>query len=207
MTGIPRFADLEEELRDAHGAPGDRIITVSGFTGVGTSTIAAFLADHYDLEHVDAGQFFREKAAEHGMTIEEFDSEAARIEEEQDIDFDLEWDRTVLRTAFQEDGLVLEGRLTGVLLDGIAPVRVYVECDPATIAERMQGRESAAESIDDDADVRAYVEERNRKQLARYREKYGIDPRDHDFYNVVIDNSRDLAAVQQELVRRIDPLL
>lgn len=210
MTGIPFFADEADALREAHGAPGDRIVTVSGFTGVGTSTIASIVAEAFDLEHVDAGAFFRAKAEEHGMTIEEFDSEAAEIEAETGVDFDVEWDRTVLEYAFTRDDLVLEGRLTGALLSDIAPVRVYVTCDPETVAERMRSRESAAESIPDDADaddLAAYVRERNRKQLARYEEKYGIDPRDRSFYNIVVDNSRDLETVRAEVVERVGELL
>lgn len=210
MTGIPFFADDEDALRAEHGEPGDRIVTVSGFTGVGTSTIASIVADEFGLAHVDAGAFFRAKAEEHGMTIEEFDSQAAEIEAERDIDFDIEWDRTVLEYAFTRDDLVLEGRLTGALLSDIAPVRVYVTCDPETVAERMRSRESAAESIPADADaddLAAYVRERNRKQLARYEEKYGIDPRDRSFYNVVVDNARDLETVREDVLDRVSALL
>ncbi|MFB6077058.1 MAG: AAA family ATPase, partial [Candidatus Nanohaloarchaea archaeon] len=160
MTGIPRFAEYESDLRAEHGSPGDRIVTVSGFTGVGTTTVASILADAFDLERIDAGDFFREKAREHGMTIDEFDSEAARIEEEQDVDFDLMWDRTAMKHAFTDDDIVLEGRLTGALLQDIAAVRVYVECDPRTVAERMRGRETVSEEVPDEESldaIRSYV--------------------------------------------------
>ncbi|MDY6769752.1 MAG: cytidylate kinase family protein [Candidatus Nanohaloarchaea archaeon] len=209
MTGIPRFAEYEEELRAEHGAPGDRVVTVSGLTGVGTGTLSAFLADELDLAHVDAGQFFREKAEEHGMTIEEFDSAAERIEAEQGIDFDEQWDRTALRYAYTRDDILLEGRLTGALLQDVAPVRVWVECDVATVAERIRDRDDPAETLagEDAESLEEYVRTRNRKQLARYREKYGVDPTDPSFYNVVIDNGRDLETVQQELLERVQELL
>ncbi|MFB6167093.1 MAG: cytidylate kinase family protein [Candidatus Nanohaloarchaea archaeon] len=211
MTGIDFFEDYEEELRGEHGEPGERIFTVSGLTGTGTSTIAAFLAEEYGLDHVDAGDFFRGKAEEYGMSIEEFDSEASRIEEEEDVDFDVQWDRTVLRYAFTRDDIVLEGRLTGAVLQDLATVRVWVECDTRTVAERLKEdtREDKAESIGGQTveDIEEYVRRRNGKQLERYREKYGVDPTDRDFYNVVIDNSQSLQQVKAELKGKVEEVL
>ncbi len=201
MTGIPFFEDYEAQLRKEYGEPGDRIVTVSGLTGVGTGTLAAFIADEFDLDHIDAGQFFREKAAEYGMSIDEFDAEADRIEEEEDVDFDEEWDRTALRHAFQTDEVLLEGRLTGVLLEDIAPVRIWVTCDTATVAERIADRDNPAEDLQGMAveDLESYVESRNQEQLRRYREKYGVDPTRERYYTLVIDNSGSLDGVQSEI--------
>lgn len=209
MTGIPFFEEYEQELRAEHGDPAERLVTVSGLTGVGTGTMAAFLAEELGLEHVDAGQFFREKAEEYGMSIDEFDAEAGRIEEEQDRDFDTEWDRTALRYAFTRDDLLLEGRLTGVLLQDIAPVRVLVTCDVETVAERIGERDNPAEHLAgmDTAELVDYVRQRNQEQLERYREKYGVDPTDEQYYNVVIDNDRDIDAVQDELLETVTQLL
>ncbi|MDY6768832.1 MAG: cytidylate kinase family protein [Candidatus Nanohaloarchaea archaeon] len=210
MTGIPFFEEDEAELREAYGAPGDRIVTDSGLVGVGTSTIAGSIADAFDLEHIDAGQFFREQAEKRGMSIDEFDRRLQEIEAEEDTDFDIEWDRHVLEQAFQQDDIVFEGRLTGAVLQDIAPVRVWVECDTATVAERLQERDTTAERIPADAtvaDLEAYVERRNEELMARYMDKYGIDPRDTAYYNVVIDNSGELDAVQQELQERVADLL
>ncbi|MDY6769280.1 MAG: cytidylate kinase family protein [Candidatus Nanohaloarchaea archaeon] len=206
MTGVPFFDEYEQELREKHGEPGDRIVTVSGLTGVGTGTLSAFLAEELGLEHIDAGQFFRRKAEEHGMSIDEFDSEAERIEEEKGVDFDEEWDRTALRYAFTRDDLLLEGRMTGALLEDVAAVRVWVECDTETVANRIADRDNPAEDLADLSmdDLAAYIRERNREQLKRYRKKYGVDPTDRQYYNVVIDNSRALDTVKDELLAAIN---
>lgn len=210
MTGIPRFESFERELRDQHGAPAQTILTVSGLTGVGTSTIATFLADQFELEHFDAGQFFREQAARRDMDIQEFDRRTEEIEAEEGIDFDLEWDRTALEYAFTRDRFVLEGRLTGALLRSISPVRIWVHCDPAIVAERLAAHDVAEDGdrvADRDGMTRKeaedYVRERNRKVLARYEEKYGIDPRDDRFYNVRIDNSQDLDRVKSDVLEQV----
>lgn len=210
MTGIPRFEDLEEELREEHGEPTGRIFTVSGLVGVGTSTIAAFIADEFGLDHVDAGQFFREQAAERGMSIDEFDRTLQEIEEKEGVDFDVEWERHVLERAFERDDVVFEGRLAGVLLRDIAPVRVWVECDTSTIAGRLDDRDTTAERIPSDAtldELEGYVETRNEELMARYRDKYGVDPREPEHYNVVVDNSRALDVVEGELLEKISALI
>ncbi|MDY6774085.1 MAG: cytidylate kinase family protein, partial [Candidatus Nanohaloarchaea archaeon] len=165
----------------------------------------------FGLEHIDAGQFFRRKAEERGMSINEFLSNAEEIEEEEGVDFDQEWDRTALEYAFMRDNIVLEGRMTGVLLQDLAEVRVWVECDPSTVAERLKGRETRAEKLPgEDAaveEIEAHVRERNREDLRTYRDKYGIDPSDEKYYNVIIDNSRELEKVEEELRERVSELL
>ncbi|MDY6761889.1 MAG: cytidylate kinase family protein [Candidatus Nanohaloarchaea archaeon] len=209
MTGIPFFTDYESELRSEHGTAGNRLVTVSGLTGVGTGTLAAFLADEFGLEHIDAGQFFREKAEEYGLPIDELDARQEELEAEHGVDLDTAWDRTALRYAFEKDDVLLEGRLTGVLLQDIAPVRVWVECDAETVAQRIADRDNPAEDLQgkDVDDLVTYVETRNQEQLQRYRDKYGIDPTDKQYYNVVIDNSRALDTVKQELRAEVSDLL
>lgn len=202
MTGIERFAPLARQLREQHGAPGTRIITVSGMTGVGTTTIAKLLCDRYDLDRVNAGDFFRSLAAEFDMTIQEFEEQAAQLEAEHDRDFDLEWDRQALEYAFTRDDFLLEGRLAGALLDGIAPVRVYVDCDQDTVVERLTDREDMTRDA-----AREHVEVRNAEVLERYTAKYGVDPRDERFYNVIVDNSQPLDTVREQVVQQVEQTL
>lgn len=199
MTGVPTFSSYESELREQHGAPGQHIFTVSGLTGVGTSTIAAMVADEFGMDHHDAGQFFRRKAEEYGMDIREFDAKTEEIEEREGVDFDIEWDRTAMEYAFTRDDFVLEGRLAGVLLVDVAPVRIWVSCDTAVAAERIMARED----FDTLEDARSYISSRNEKVLQRYRDKYGVDPTEQRFYNVFVDNSDDTGAVRERVISKM----
>jgi len=97
---------------------------------------------------------------------------------------------------------VLEGRLAGILLKDIAPIRIKVTCDPDVIAERIHTREDLGV-----AEAREYVESRNSEVLQRYRDKYGVNPRKDSHYNIVVDNSERFDAVKDILVRRIENLL
>lgn len=198
MTGVPFFEDYEAELREEHGAADGQVVTVSGLVGVGTSTIASFLADRLDFSHEDAGQFFRDKAAEYGMDIREFDERQEELEAEHGIDFDVMWDRTALRYAFTRDGIVLEGRLTGAIIADLAPVRVWVTCDEEVAARRIKDREDLSLEA-----AREYIRTRNAEVLERYQEKYGVDPRDDRFYNVTIDNSGSREAVKETLIEKV----
>lgn len=200
MTSVSAFEDHEEELRTEH-QPGDRIITVSGMTGVGTTTISEFLAEEFDLERVSGGDFFRAKAEEHGMSIQEFDARADEIGEREGVDFDRQWDRKVLAMAYTRDDLVIEGRLAGALLTDVADIRIWVECGRDTVAERIAEREAMTVE-----EARAYVADRDREDLGRYEEKYGIDPRDDRFYTVEIDNARALPVVKEDLLAKVRAL-
>lgn len=201
MTGIPFFEDFESELREQYGEPNKHIVTVSGLTGTGTSTVATFLAEEFDLERVNAGSFFRNLAKEFDLSLQEFDERTQELETEHDRDFDLEWDKTALKKAFTDDNFLLEGRLAGVLLKDIAPIRIKVTCDPDVIAKRVHGREKLPIE-----EAKKYIEVRNREVLRRYQEKYGINPRNAEHYNLVIDNSENFDAVKHELVQRIKEL-
>ena len=47
-------------------------ITVSGPPGSGTTSLARYIAEKYDLEFISAGEVFRRLAREHGMDLAEF---------------------------------------------------------------------------------------------------------------------------------------
>lgn len=202
MTGIPRFESVEEQLREQHGTPGDRIFTVSGLAGVGTSTVATFLANEFNLERINAGDFFRQKAKEYDMSLQEFDKRTEELEKRENTDFDLEWDRTALEYAFTKDNILLEGRIAGALLADIAPVRVKVTCDTDVAAKRIHRREDL--SIEE---AEKYLTVRNQEVLQRYQDKYGINPRDDQYYNVVVGNSQSFDRVKEELVEQVQTVL
>lgn len=202
MTGIDRFSAHVQQLREEHGDPNHHIITVSGMTGVGTTTITKLLCDRYEMDRINAGDFFRDLADEFDMSIQAFEEQADRLGEAHDRDFDLEWDRQALEYAFTRDRFVLEGRLAGALLDGIAPVRIYVKCDPETVISRLTQREAMSRE-----EAREHVEVRNAEVLERYEKKYGVDPRDERFYNVSIDNSQPLDDVRQQVMERVEQVL
>ncbi len=196
MTCVERLEDYEKNLRKDHGSPVDRVFTVSGLVGVGSTTVADILSTEYGLEHISSGKFFRRKAEEMDMDLTDFFD--AHREPEDGTDPDLMWDRRALDLVYTKNNLLLEGRMTGPLLCDIAKVRVLVICDEKVAARRFAKREDL--NFDD---ALGKLRKRNSQDIKTYRDKYGIDITEEDYYNVVVDNSGTFERTKNMLLEKV----
>jgi len=164
------------------------VITIGGPPGSGTTTMARRLSKHFGLKHVYAGKIFREMAEERGMTLEEFSKLA-----EENHEIDLEVDRRQ-REAAEEGGVVLEGRLAAFVAAGelehvkgpdLADLKIWLKAPLDVRAERIARRENIPVE-----EAKRRISERERSELKRYREIYGVDPTDLSIYDIVVDTSR-----------------
>ncbi len=209
----PALYDAYTEMLD-DGDPHDTIITISGERGTGTSTHAADLADALGLRHIDSGTWYRDAAADLGMTPGRLRRNRDWIEQMEDRNFDLENDAHTYRVAGSGDPLIVEGRLAAAALaadrgDGqpIAPVRIRLTCDDDVRAARYAVREDIADTDDPAAvtpDARATATEEiasgDAAIYGAFAETYaGIDPRDDRYYTHTVDNSGAYDDTQQEL--------
>lgn len=199
MTSIKKFQELENRLRKKYDFPGKSIFTVSGLSGSGTSTIAKFLAEEFKLELKSGGEFFREEARKRGLTINEFLDRTEEIKEKENLDFDLLWDKKVLKLAFKEDELLIESRLAGAILYKLVPIRIYVSCNQEIVAERVAERENLSKE-----EALKSVKERDEENIKRYKKKYDVDPTDKKYYNVVVDNSGSLENTKDKLINKVN---
>ncbi|MFP4115685.1 MAG: cytidylate kinase family protein [Candidatus Aenigmatarchaeota archaeon] len=196
MTGVERLESYEEKLRDAHGPPEEGIITVSGLAWVGSTTVAEIVSEELDMDLVTSGGFFRREAEKKGLELTEFFEKHRNPEKGPGPD--LMWDRRVLGLAFTRSDVVLEGRMTGILLSDIAEVRVLVKCDNGVAAERM----AEEQEIDLD-EARKKLERRNSQDIKTYKEKYGVDVTDEKHYTVVVDNSGPLKETREKTLKKV----
>ncbi len=88
------------------------IITISGPPGSGKSTLAKTLSSKLGMEILSVGDIFRKQAQERCMSIEEFCLLAIQNEE-----IDRKLDDEQKKIACEKDNLILEGRLSGFLVD------------------------------------------------------------------------------------------
>jgi len=133
------------------------------------------------MELIYAGQVFRDMAKERGMSLEDFGRLAER-----DESIDRELDERMVKIARERDDIILDGRLTGYMThrNGIPAFRVYVTAEFPIRVERIAGREEK-----DREQVEEEVLERERSEYERYMKYYGIDIRDTEIYDLVLDSS------------------
>ena len=151
------------------------IITIGGPIGSGKTTVAEAIARKFGFTHISAGVVFRELAKEKGVTLEEFSHLA-----EENPKFDKELDKRQTELAKSADNAVIDGRLSGLIME--ADLKVWLRAPLETRTKRVCEREGKdyAKALED-------VKNRGDSELKRYKEIYDIDLRDLTPYDIVIN--------------------
>jgi len=154
------------------------IVTVSGHSGSGKTTVSRELARRLEIPVVDVGSIFRALALEYGMDIITFGRYA---QEHPEIDRRL--DRRMIRLCRNNKRLVLQGRLAGWMTEryGIEAYRIWIEATARTRAKRIAEREHLPYR-------KAYADTKRRddENRRRYLRTYGLDLNDLSIYDTVI---------------------
>lgn len=150
-------------------------MTVSGEIASGTSTLARQLAGRLGWRHVNKGEWFRQYAAEHGLSLEK-----AQWSEMMDRRIDQEWRERLKR----ESGLVVEGWLAGFMAQDIPEaLKVLLVAPMAVRVQRFVMREKVSQ-----AEAKRLMRQRTEENLTKWRRMYGqADFWRPDLYDVVID--------------------
>ncbi|HJQ77015.1 MAG TPA: nucleoside monophosphate kinase [Acidimicrobiia bacterium] len=159
------------------------IITISGRPGSGKSVVASRVAEALGIQHVSAGDFMREMAAERGISILQLSRLA-----EADAEIDAEIDGRTSRLAAAGESFVIDARLGWHFVP--ESLKVFLDVRPDVAAARIYeaGRGTERENVDLETTRRA-VEERSGSETERYMEYYGLDYTDPGQYDLVIDTS------------------
>ena len=166
-------------------------ITVGGPPGSGTSTLCNLLRSELDLRYIYAGQIFRDKARDMGMTLADFGKLC-----ESDPSYDIALDEDMIEIA-REGDVILEGRMIGPLCKraNIRSIRIYIDADRRIRADRLMVR--------DGGDIDTVISEmkiREESEARRYISYYDIDPRDKKWYDIVIDSSHMTPEEELDLI-------
>lgn len=164
-------------------------ITISGFPGSGTSTLAQNLSKMLGYEYLNAGKIFRNLAAEQGVSLADF---SGRAESEEWID--LELDYRMLQRFDHPNNEVLEGRLAGWMASvaeimsntAVECLTIYLQAGPEARIRRLKRRDGGSAAEAKDAMVA-----RERSERERYLRYYGIDMEDVSIYDLVIDSEEN----------------
>lgn len=153
-------------------------ITISGPPGSGKSTLSKMLSARLGLELVSMGDIFRKLANERCMSLDEFGT-LARCNDE----IDRKLDDLQKKIANEKDNIILEGRLSGFLLD--ADLKIWLKAPLKIRAERIAKRENKSISS-----AMKETSEREECERVRYLNYYKIDVKDLSVYDIIIDSSK-----------------
>ena len=154
------------------------LITISGPPGSGKSTLSKRLSTQLGLELISMGDIFRKMAEDRCMSLEEFGVLAKSNDE-----IDRKLDESQKKIAKEKDNIILEGRLSGFLVD--ADLKIWLKTSLETRAERIAKRENKTVSFALDE-----TSERARCEAERYLNYYDIDVSDLSVYDLIIDSGK-----------------
>jgi len=193
---------MESKIQEFHGdheKKSDLVITIDGPSGAGKGTLAYFIAETLDIPNYSAGDFFRDLANEKGLTVEE-------LSEQADKQTDIKVDKRTLEKGLEKD-CVIESRISSWVLGTYSDFRIYVTADLEERARRTardleEGQRKAEEQITDVEEVKKKIKKRDRDNKERYSNYYGIDVKDLEMYDLIIDNTEMSIGQQQDLVKK-----
>lgn len=165
------------------------IITMSGMPGSGKSTIAKRLAEHFGLKRYYMGGIRRQKAAEKGMTLAEYNTYG-----ETHPETDQEVDAYQRRLGETEDGFIIEGRTSYFLIP--QALHVFLDVDLSEAAKRIflhiqNGANRNEGAFQSEGEVLADLERRIASDKKRYRMYYpDQDTFDPDNFDLWLDTTR-----------------
>lgn len=151
------------------------LITVSGYPGSGTTSLATELAEGLGIELVSTGAVFRQWAADNGCSLEEYGRRACANPQ---IDRDL--DEMILETVGGMTSCVFEGRLAGCFFPN-ADLRIWLYAPHDVRQARVMARSGETEGA---------MYSREAAEWRRYREIYGFDIEDKKHYDLVLNTER-----------------
>ena len=157
-------------------------ISLAGDLGSGKSTVSKLLIAGTGAEYYSTGMICRKAAAEHGMSIDEFNR---YMETHPEVDKMI--DDGLRALSDDPRSLVIDSRMA---FHFVRPTfRVYLTTDAMTSAKRILADKREGESFDSVEETARRVADRRASENLRYYEKYGVHIMDMSNYDLVLDTT------------------
>ncbi len=177
------------------------IITITGESGSGISTVTEKLAQALEYRKFSAGGLFRNLAQQHGMSVEKF-NEYAKTNRFIDREID-----TLIRRLGQGNEIVLDSRLGFYWIHD--SFKVYLTADRDIAARRIyedtiRGRRKGEEAVTI-IEAAASIQQQRESTMERYFRDYGIDVGNTNSFDLVVDTDNktpdDVVAIVRKRYR------
>ncbi|MCD6481198.1 MAG: AAA family ATPase [Thermoplasmata archaeon] len=175
---------------------GEKVITISGLPGSGTTTVAKLLAEKTGIKYLNVGMIFREMAEKYKMDLQSFER---YCEEHPRIDRELDMEQEKI---MRKGNVIMEGRLSGWIahLKKIPSLKIWLDCDEDERMRRIVEREGGEER-----EKKRETKERIESEKRRYEKFYGIHLDDMSIYDMVIDTTNiPPEKIVEMILERID---
>jgi predicted cytidylate kinase len=162
-----------------------KIITITGETGSGVSTVTSKLADALDYRRFSAGGLFRNIALHRNMTLKQLNDYAGR---NRVIDREID---TLIRKLGEGSEIVLDARIGYYWIHD--SFRVFLKVDPEIAAKRiyediMEGKRHGEGAATMEQTI-VSVERQMQSAQKRYFSDYGIDINNTRQFDLIIDTN------------------
>ena len=157
-------------------------ISLAGDLGSGKSTVGKLLAARFGAEVYSTGTIQRAIALEMGMTTLQLNQ---YMETHPEIDGKIDDGLRALEGT--EKNLVIDSRMAWHFVP--SSFSVYMAADPYVSAARIMNAGRESEPFASVEEAAASVAERRKSEMFRYSHLYGVNIKDTENYNYVIDTS------------------
>ncbi len=154
------------------------LIALSGPHGAGKSTYARALASAFHLRSVSAGDLFRQRAAELGLSLLEMTEKA-----EEDDRIDRSIDELIMQEA-DKDNVILDGQLSAWLVKDRLNLSIYLTAPDKVRFQRIATRDTLTQE-----EAETTTRKREQAERERFLKLYGIDVTDLSIYHLVVDTN------------------
>jgi cytidylate kinase len=165
------------------------IITINGDEGSGKSTVARKIADKLNYSCLSTGTIFREMSKKRGMSLVEYLKLG-----ETDPQIDKEVDDYVIKLSKEQDNFIIDSRVAWHFIP--QSLKIYLEVGEMEGAERIYqeilGKNNRNETKKAPASVNYVlkkIQERKKTDNKRYLKYYGINIRDKNNYDFILDTT------------------
>lgn len=174
--------------------------TIGGSIGSGKSSVGMQLAKHFELDYISMGKVFREFGLKKGLDVTELTKNKLLLKELDSFIDDYQ------KNLNSSDNFLLDSRLGfHFVADSI---KIFFYCDVDEAATRIFSDDRKSEHYSNVDELKQSIKFRDKDERSRFESLYGVDIRDPENFDIVIDTSRlSKEEVYEKLLKKVNDFI